>query len=670
MNQSERGIVLDDFANALFAGSLVALIVVDNDGRIVLANPAAAELFGYSSKELTGLGIEELIPEKQRNHHAKLRKDFQAAPEPRQMGAGRILHGRHQSGSQIPVEVGLTPISFDGQQWTMATIVNLSERNSHEAELERIVRENQLILDSLPAHVFFKDLNNRVLRVNKTVAESLGLPRDQVEGKHSRELYPKDWERFHEDDLNVVSSGQPRTAYVQPIADRWMQTDKVPLKNTEGQFDRILVVASDITELKQAIDAERTLRNQLQKTGEIAKVGGWEYVIGSDGGPIWSQEVCRIHEVADDYQPSLAEAINFYAPEFRATIQEVVRNGIEKHEPWDVECKIQTAKGNLRHVRAVGEPEIVDGKCVRLWGTLQDITEQHEAAKRLELAQQTIDKLGDAVFFILQDGSISYANEQASKSLGYSADELCKMSITDIDLQLTEQTWRQHWSQVQSKGLLIYESKQRRKDGSQLDCETREHFMEFDGRPLLVALVRDMTAVNVAKRDLQRAKFSVDHSHDAIYWVLEDGSFFYANNAACEMLGYPREQLLNLSVSDIDPSYPPPVWAEHWQRMKQDRYMRLETKHTGSGGDHRWVEMNIHFYTYENEEFIVGTARDITFCQRNAAFLSRKRRALQLADQKCQPRLVGLERFHKRSDLWPTNQNPTRLPSRRRMEHV
>ena len=61
---------------------------------------------------------------------------------------------------------------------------------------------------------------------------------------------------------------------------------------------------------------------------------------------------------------------------------------------------------------------------------------------------------------------------------------------------------------------------------------------------------------------LRTYKFATDHTTEAVYWVREDSSFFYVNNAACKMLGYSREQLLNLGVVDIDPKYPPHVWAQ------------------------------------------------------------------------------------------------------------
>lgn len=493
MKQSPDPIKLDGFAEVLFRASLVALIVADQQGRIVLANPAAESLFGYATDEFLEQSVDSLVPSDMREGHGEYRSEYQKSHECRPMGVARLLDGVHKSGDTIPVEVGLTSIEHEGHSLVMATIVDLTERKANEAQLQRSIDESQIVIDALPAQVFVKDLDNRILRVNRAVAESLDMPREQIEGRPSEEIYPKDAKRFHADDLSVIASGKPRTAYLQPIAERWTQTDKIPIRNREGVIDKILVVASDITELKEAVESEKTIRRQLEKTGEIAKVGGWEVILGDDSGPIWSPEVCRMHEVEEGFQPTLEQAINFYTAESRPVIEQAVQDCIENQRPWDVEATIKTAKGNLRRVRAAGEPEVVDGKCVRLWGTFQDITDNDRV-----------------------------------------------------------------------------------------------------------------------KKDLLRSKFAIDHSYDAIYWVRKDGSFFYVNNAACEMLGHTREELLNLTVVDLDPMYPPDVWAKHWERTKRERQVRLETKHFAADGEAKWVEMNIHFYTFENEEFIVGTARDIT----------------------------------------------------------
>ena len=127
---------------------------------------------------------------------------------------------------------------------------------------------------------------------------------------------------------------------------------------------------------------------------------------------------------------------------------------------------------------------------------------------------------------------------------------------------------------------------------------------------------------------LQRFKFATDHSQDAIYWVHQDGTFFYVNDGACEMLGYSREELLHLKVSDIDPDYPEEIWAEHWERMRRDQFIVLEPTHVDATGQRFSTLMHVHFYNFEGDEFIIGTARDISELKRYTFELEKANRDL------------------------------------------
>ncbi|MEM6329337.1 MAG: PAS domain S-box protein [Planctomycetota bacterium] len=471
----------------------VGLVAANRAGEIVVANVAAEQLLGYGPRELQGQRIDVLVPPKYRERHPGLQKDYWLHPTTRAMGAGRDLAAAHKLGHEVPVEIGLAPFAVEGDTFVLASIVDLTERKRLERELRASNDETQVILDALPSLVFLKDQQNNILRVNRAVAESLGLPRDQIEGRNSRDFYPDDADRFHRDDLAVIASGQPKLGYVETVGDRWVQTDKAPVRGRDGRGDKIIAVATDVTQQRRAIESEKSLRTLLEKTSEIGHIGGWEVDVLGGGDPIWSAEICRIHEAPVGYRPTLDESLSFYTEDTRQRVEQAIRRGLDQHEPWDLEATIRTAKGNTRHVRAVGAPEVRDGRCVRLWGALQDITHERQA-----------------------------------------------------------------------------------------------------------------------REELRRAKFSVDNSTDAVYWVREDGSFFYVNAAACEMLGRTREELLRLSVVDVDPEYPPDVWAAHWRRMKRERFLRLETRHTTAGGKSRWVEMNIHFCDFDGDEFIVGAARDVT----------------------------------------------------------
>ncbi len=114
--------------------------MTDAEGRIVLVNREIGRLFGYSREELHGQAIELLIPHRFRDHHPASRERFTAHPRARAMGAGRDLRGRRKDGSELPVEVGLTPVATEDGLYVIGSVVDISARLAAE-EAQRLVAE-------------------------------------------------------------------------------------------------------------------------------------------------------------------------------------------------------------------------------------------------------------------------------------------------------------------------------------------------------------------------------------------------------------------------------------------------------------------------------------------------------------------------------------------------
>jgi hypothetical protein len=116
--------------------------MVDADGRIVLVNAEIERLFGYSREELLGRSVDHLVPERFRDAHGGYRRGFLAEPKVRAMGAGRDLFGLRKDGTEVPVEIGLTPVVTDEGVFVLGAIVDITARKHAEEERRRL--EEQL----------------------------------------------------------------------------------------------------------------------------------------------------------------------------------------------------------------------------------------------------------------------------------------------------------------------------------------------------------------------------------------------------------------------------------------------------------------------------------------------------------------------------------------------
>lgn len=117
--------------------------------------------------------------------------------------------------------------------------------------------DQQIIFDSVPAMIWYKDRHNIILRANKPAAESMGYTVETIVGKSTYDLYPEDAEKYYQDDLSVINSGESRLGIVDRYVNSageilWLQTDKIPLRDKAGDIQGVMVFSQDVTDRKRA----------------------------------------------------------------------------------------------------------------------------------------------------------------------------------------------------------------------------------------------------------------------------------------------------------------------------------------------------------------------------------------------------------------------------------
>lgn len=133
---------------AILNASASAIVLSDDSGKIVFVNTVALRLFGYSSEELLGQSVECLVPERARVAHPVYRRSYMEKQDVRPMGLGNRLYAQTSDGSEVPVEIALTPVETQEGKLVMCTIIDLTERVSAEQEMEAKALElEQLNID-------------------------------------------------------------------------------------------------------------------------------------------------------------------------------------------------------------------------------------------------------------------------------------------------------------------------------------------------------------------------------------------------------------------------------------------------------------------------------------------------------------------------------------------
>ncbi|WP_246675409.1 PAS domain S-box protein [Mesorhizobium sp. B2-3-4] len=110
------------------------MVMTDRNGCIVLVNLHAEAVFGYQREEMIGKGVEMLVPDRSRSSHPVFRDTYGRRPLARAMGAGRDLYARRKDGTEVPVEIGLSPIETSEGLMTLASVVDISERGGQRCK--------------------------------------------------------------------------------------------------------------------------------------------------------------------------------------------------------------------------------------------------------------------------------------------------------------------------------------------------------------------------------------------------------------------------------------------------------------------------------------------------------------------------------------------------------
>lgn len=253
------------------------LLMVDAHGRIVLVNREIERLFGYPREELLGQPVELLVPEGLGKGHREFRAEFFTSPQVRAMGAGRDLYGRRKDGSQVPVEIGLTPVVTDEGLFVLSSVVDISARRRAEARFRAAV-------ESSPAGMVMVDSQGRIVLVNREVERMFGWDRDELLGQTIEILVPERFRSNHPDyrtgffqapDARAMGGGRDLFGLRRDGSELPVEIGLNPIETEEGTF--VLASVVDISlrkqEERERVELERQLR-QVQKMDAVGTLAG------------------------------------------------------------------------------------------------------------------------------------------------------------------------------------------------------------------------------------------------------------------------------------------------------------------------------------------------------------------------------------------------------------
>ncbi|MFQ5675264.1 MAG: PAS domain S-box protein [bacterium] len=298
----------------------------------------------------------------------------------------------------------------------------------------------------------------------------------------------------------------------------------------------------------------------------------------------------------------------------------------------DIEATLQTALHEKKSVVYDSVSRTRDGRELYLSSTLTpifdqngdlesiviidtDITELKRQEKALRLTQFSVDRAGDAVFWVKPGGQFFYANQTACLSLGYEKEELLAMKvldITDVYDVYEEGDFEETWNLIKQSGTSTFESRHIRKDGHVFPVEVTANYLRFDEQEYICAFARDIgerkQAENALRESQERFHLLAESAFEGI--GISDGDrIIDANKRLAEMFGYSYEDLIGKNFLDFVAPECREMVRDYRNQGHEEAYEHLAVRKDGSLFT---VEVQSKSISYDGRMVRVAAIRDIT----------------------------------------------------------
>jgi hypothetical protein len=211
-------------------------------------------------------------------------------------------------------------------------------------------------------------------------------------------------------------------------------------------------------------------------------------------------------------------------------------------------------------------------------------------------------------------GVLLSVNRATAENLGYRPEEMTGRRLSDFLEEGTEPAFEAYLAEIANSPVVSGLMSVKTRDGEiRIWAYHNSRYEEPGQEPSVLGHAQDVTEMKNLEETLKLTQFSVDRAADAVFWIAKNGQLRYVNDAACDYLGYSREELLGLSIFDIEVQFDRADWPAYWEQVQRLERLTTETRYRARTGREFPVDVTVNFLSFRGQEYHCVFAREISW---------------------------------------------------------
>lgn len=625
---AKRRLIVQDRAISVAPLGIVIADATRKDLPIVYCNPAFERMTGYSLAEALGRNCRFLQCDDQQQSGVETLR--QAIVQ--QQDCTAVVRNYRKDGQMFWCEVRVSPVRDSAGRLTH--FIGIQNDITQRVELNQQLEKSQRALQNAQSRACLGSWEYHPSTGEATWSQEMyrlhhgdpsqDAPREirqfaMMLHQDDREAVIDRHRRIRESDHPVAHLDLRTNPELGPV--RWLDSSAARVADDSACGYHIAGTVLDVTDRKLAEmalrESEHRFRTLCQHSAMgifLADVRGRCTYVNESGCAMVGQTPV---ECSGD---GWANALH---PDDKTRVAEQWRQTVQLGGTLDLECRFIHSSGNVVWSRIRSSVHRNDNhELVGHIGSCVDITSQKVAQEKLQQSERRyralVEHAPDAIVVLdPQTRRFVDFNNNALHLFGCDAAAMRQGGPKDFspDRQPDGRSSRVVAGEYIEKAIAgenpVFEWWHRDLLGQDVPCEVRLLRLDLDSRVFVRGSITDITERKRADQQLWMTRFALESADDAMFVIDGDARFVDVNSVACSRLGYSRQELINMTVSDINPDYPMDAWQDHWQEVKHAGRLVFESTHTRSDGTKFPVEISKSFFKFGGNEYALAFAKDI-----------------------------------------------------------